>query len=103
MNYDIGYYNSLKECVMYQMENYLKTMEEVIAGEPYETTWESLSAYEMGPKRDVLGELKESCNEKGGEISTGLPCRNQIIRISTASRRLRRSISRTGWCAPVRS
>ena len=45
--------------------NHLKTIEEVIAGGPYETTWESLSAYEMGPKRDVFGELKESCNEKG--------------------------------------
>ena len=34
--------------------NHLKTIEEVIAGGPYETTWESLSAYEMGPKRDVV-------------------------------------------------
>lgn len=32
---------------MYQMENYLKTIDEVIAKGPYEPTWESLSAYEV--------------------------------------------------------
>ncbi len=32
---------------MYQMENYLKTIDEVIAKGPYEPTWESLSVYEV--------------------------------------------------------
>jgi len=31
---------------MYQLENYLQTIDEVIARGPYEATWESLSAYE---------------------------------------------------------
>lgn len=31
---------------MYRLENYLNTIEEVIAGGPFKATWESLSAYE---------------------------------------------------------
>lgn len=33
--------------VMYQLEDYLKIIEDVIAGGPYQATWESLSAYEV--------------------------------------------------------